>query len=575
MFFPSFLTALLGVVAFHHDARVLASLTTKGGRSPYYQGLDPCPARCSDAGPRSGNWSLYHNVDQFRQCSQTLFLDFSLYDDVDDAATNHRVYACSVWGADWTQTTNTSAAVQVDHVVNSTYQMGWWPATVTGARASGGPSQSAIAAVRSLSRQMRWYLTSGHAQTSRPVYLFGQLSNTAVGLYMGRALQNEGTGDAALSAFEESLLAVDALAASGGLAMQLCDEGSDADHIFGVVATTNGTFSATQKALASLSRAECLSGFAAGGANLTAQAYFVDSSQQQQVTTTSTNTTTTSSTYTYSASRLSRRASPNADGSCATYTVNTGDTCSGLAGDFSLTIAEIEAYNAGTWAWNGCGDLGLGSIICVSTGDPPMPAVVADAVCGPQVPGTERPTDGTALADLNPCALKACCDVWGHCGTTDEFCTNTSTSAAPGTAAPGTNGCISNCGTDIVFSGAPSEFRSVTYFNGGEFGSRSCLFTDARQIDGDRYTHLHYAFATLSDDYEVLIGDDMAMYEFENFRSVQGPKKIITFGGWDFSTGPSTYYIFRNGVTAANRLTMATNIANFVKQHGLDGVDIG
>lgn len=55
---------------------------------------------------------------------------------------------------------------------------------------------------------------------------------------------------------------------------------------------------------------------------------------------------------------------------------------------------------------------------------------------------------------------------------------------------------------------------------------------------------------------------------------ISGPKKILSFGGWDFSAQPSTYNIFRQGVKAANRLTMATNIANFIKENNLDGVDI-
>ncbi|KAH8649114.1 glycoside hydrolase superfamily, partial [Xylariales sp. PMI_506] len=144
----------------------------------------------------------------------------------------------------------------------------------------------------------------------------------------------------------------------------------------------------------------------------------------------------------------------------------------------------------------------------------------------------------------------------------------------PGSAAPGTNGCISNCGTDIILSGPPDQFRSVTYFEGYAFTSRSCLYMDARQIDNSKYTHVHYAFATLSEDYEVVIGDGMADYEFQNFRIISGPKRILSFGGWDFSTKPDTYHIFREGVTEANRLTMATNIANFIIDNNLDGVDI-
>lgn len=98
---------------------------------------------------------------------------------------------------------------------------------------------------------------------------------------------------------------------------------------------------------------------------------------------------------------------------------------------------------------------------------------------------------------------------------------------------------------------------------------------DAKQIDTNKHTHVHYAFATLSDDCQVLTGDAMTQYEFTNFKSIRGPKKIVSFGGWDFSTSSSTYYIFRNGVTTANRLTMATKVANFVEDNGLDGVDIG
>jgi hypothetical protein len=50
-----------------------------------------------------------------------------------------------------------------------------------------------------------------------------------------------------------------------------------------------------------------------------------------------------------------------------------------------------------------------------------MPAPIANAICGPQVPGT---------------------------------------------AVAGTNGCISNCGTDIIVGTAPSEYLNIVYFEG-------------------------------------------------------------------------------------------------------------
>jgi hypothetical protein len=202
-----------------------------------------------------------------------------------------------------------------------------------------------------------------------------------------------------------------------------------------------------------------------------------------------------------------------------------------------------------------------------------MPAPLANAVCGPQKPGTAVPASGTGdVSSLNPCPLNACCDVWGQCGITAEFCTDTNT-GAPGTAKPGTNGCISNCGTSVVKSGAPASVINLAYYEG--YGlARPCLNQDVRQIDTTKFSHLHFAFGVLSADYSVSTGDDLSTYEFDAFTQLTGVKKVLSFGGWAFSTDPTTYNIFRTGVTSANRLTMATNIANFINQHNLDGVDI-
>lgn len=106
--------------------------------------------------------------------------------------------------------------------------------------------------------------------------------------------------------------------------------------------------------------------------------------------------------------------SPYANGTCATYLVEAGDDCSSIAATYSLTVDELTDYNNDTWGWMGCADLQAGNNICLSTGYPPMPAVVANAVCGPQVPGTPVVPAGTNLSTLNQCPLNACCDIWGQ-----------------------------------------------------------------------------------------------------------------------------------------------------------------
>lgn len=201
-----------------------------------------------------------------------------------------------------------------------------------------------------------------------------------------------------------------------------------------------------------------------------------------------------------------------------------------------------------------------------------MPATLANAVCGPQVVGTLAPNASQTLSELNPCPLNACCDIWGQCGTTAEFCTNsTSSTGAPGTAADGGNGCISNCGTGIVSGDAPAEFRKIGYFEGFE-DTRLCLNMDASEIDTSNYTHIHLGFAQITDDFNV--NTTVIQDQFDSFvANVTGVKKILSFGGWSFSTDADTSPIFREGVTEANRNVFVTNLAAFIATHAFDGVD--
>lgn len=166
------------------------------------------------------------------------------------------------------------------------------------------------------------------------------------------------------------------------------------------------------------------------------------------------------------------RPRPNEDGSCFAYYVSKDDFCSKISASNSLTNEDLEDFNKQTWGWNGCDHLQYNMNICLSEGDPPMPATLEGTVCGPAVPGTKRPTGGTKLAELNPCPLNACCDVC-QCGVTAEFCTDTGT-GNPGTAEPGTNGCISNCGTSIVRGDAPWTFRKIGYYEGYGMGRGRC-----------------------------------------------------------------------------------------------------
>ncbi|KAH7152614.1 hypothetical protein EDB81DRAFT_789377 [Dactylonectria macrodidyma] len=268
---------------------------------------------------------------------------------------------------------------------------------------------------------------------------------------------------------------------------------------------------------------------------------------------------------------------PNADGTCFTYTIQDGDGCWAIGDAFGIDTERIEKNNEKTFGFAGCDRLQKGQIICLSDGDPPMPAQDPSALCGPWVLGTTRPDNYDDVANLNPCPLNACCDVWGQCGTTTEFCTPSEVDGHPGTAEPGTNGCVSNCGTDIVNNEeGPASFSRVGYFEGFN-KNRLCLQMDVTQIDLDAITHIHFAFAQISNDgnFGVTLGDDAVKDQFEKMIKMdsKGVKKILSFGGWSFSTDYDTAPIFGSGVSDANREKFATNVVQFLNDNSLDGLD--
>ncbi|KAL4758186.1 chitinase [Aspergillus foveolatus] len=523
----TWLTAAAGLLLSAAPAIAGATPDVRIGASPGYRGASLCPERCDVSGADTRNWS-------------TMFYNFGLYDDVDDKGTTDRIQACSSYGLDFMDIPASSVQSAAAQEVKVEYQLGWWKEGF--GLASGG--------IGSLVRQLREYAERGHGAIDRPFTIYGQSGQAMIGLYIGKELLNQGLGESALKLFEDNSDSLEISAPS--LAMQLCGPGYDSTHVFGIMATSNGTFAPIKNAIKTWANGTCLS--FAESTNFTGTTKFDKPLLQ-------TNTTTNS---TIGARRLITRA----DGKCSTVQVDMGNGCPELAvnynpgsdfcsnlkprkhvccsegdlPDFALKpnadgscsiyrvqseSEDIEEFNKNTWGFGGCDPLFAETIIRLSEGTPPFPAEIANAKCGPQVPGTTPPTDGSDIADINP-----------------DSCIDTNTGAS-GTAKEGTYGRISNCGMDVV-KGCGSGGIKIAYYE-GYCMSRDCLFQDASQIDTSKYTQLHLGFGFLSDTWEVDVGDEFSTYNFGEFKRLTGVKRTLSFGGWDFSTGAATYQIFRNG----------------------------
>ncbi|KAI0902967.1 class V chitinase Chi100 [Ustulina deusta] len=599
----------------------------------HHQGRDRCPSKCTAAGTKSSAWYVYGGLKSLdRACDKTMLLDFALLNPVDGPKSHVSISACTadleLPAADERLSPSSSSATCVSED-NKQTQLTSSLRLVT----LGSPSSSAnVSEIITTLHQVQALLAlsdSGCNETIKYAYS----RNVAIGVYAGSGLAHQGVLESSVAMLSTQIQSQGSVAET--LSVQLCSN-SSTRYSLGIMASTKGDLGVVQRGLLSMRNGSCaaLDTAATIKADWNQVTYLAPSllHGNNSVGNSTTNSTdlhrpslrnldvpvvgradtcdTIQVEFGDSCASLAAECGitaaqfteynsdpdlcsslspgqhvcctagslpdfspkPDEDGYCYSYLVKTGDSCATLAATYSLTNAKIEEYNENTWGWNGCQKIFADYNICLSSGYPPMPAPVANAVCGPQVNGTVKAPPGTDLATLNKCPLNACCNIYGQCGTTEEFCTpSQSPSGAPGTAAPGENGCISNCGTDIIVSDAPSETYDIAYFEAFDW-QRPCLRMSVTDIDTSLYTHIHFSFITFNEDFSIN-ADDVGS-QLSLFRGMSGAKKIVSVGGWTFSTDPSTYTIFRNAVASeVNRQTMITNVVNFLNDYNLDGID--
>ncbi|POR37746.1 Uncharacterized protein TPAR_02064 [Tolypocladium paradoxum] len=608
---------------------LLSSVSEALRETAFGQFPDDCPSLCSVTGPSPSNWTQIHRLRDLSRCSnQTVIFDINLQSHIATAdpdneslitiracvSTGHEEYAApplqqrsddNTVSSPLTVSGNCGAKADK---INLQPRTGGWG----GRRSVSGPP----AAVRDLAAAARSSSQRLHDQRGRPMRPEHSFCQVDWQRRRGRPVRRSPDPETQRSGGHQEV------PRSGIQSLEVCDANSTAAFTVGLFAASLQDFAVAQEALSKWSDGSCLDGLEPSHDKLDVCVLVPFISDGNNTTTgNSTNTWSTSSPSSIkgrgtcraievvsgdSCASLASRCGisgndftefnpnpklcstlavkkhvccsagtlpdfeprPSADGTCFAYTVRAGDGCWSIADSHYLKTDDLAKFNdKKTWGWAGCSQLQVGQVICLSTGEAAMPAPIPDAVCGPQKPGTQRPPKGTSLADLNPCPLNACCDIWGFCGTTAEFCTETPADTGnPGTTKPGKASCISNCGMDIVNNGeGPSSFGTLGYFESWNIKSRPCLNMDASQIDASKYSHLHFAFATLTPDLQVSIAgmED----QFEKFLKLGGSvKKIVSFGGWAFSTEPATFQRFRDATQPGNRERFASAVVDFMNE---------
>lgn len=495
----------------------------------------------------------------------------------------------------------------------------------TGATTGGGQAPDQDAAV--LMQGIQSYFAA--AENCNENFLFARLNHTLVGVYVGKRLGKQ-TVESVLQPLAEHIR-------GGGLGRnhtiaQVCGDGRDPETGFGVVFNVVGSLQAVQETLANWGRGVCATADSGGAAqDLEGGKLFTIAAAASPAIISNSTSNSNSTIF----SRLRKRAtcrwievesgngcaqlatrcgissadlqkynkaglcstgglfpgdyvccssgdpyvkskpSANADGSCKVHDIGDGDTCDVIAKAYGVTIDDLESWNKGkTWAWTDCRGAQFGYNMCVSPGTPPLPRPQEGVQCGPMKPGTTKPAAGQGLASLNPCPLKACCSNWGYCGVFSSHCDiHAPKDAGPGAKLPGfQTTCVSNC--EMVLksnSAAPAKFSRIGYYESFSF-DRDCLSLKARNANTDgTYTHIHWAFGDIDkSSWKIVVNDTHK--QWDDFKKLP-LKRIMSIGGWSYSTEAPNAFTLRSAIID-NRETFATNVAEFVKNEGIDGIDI-
>ncbi|KAM7198915.1 carbohydrate-binding module family 24 protein [Naviculisporaceae sp. PSN 640] len=582
----------------------------------YHPDQHDCPLPCTDLS-NTHSWITYHTVQRLKRCPEPLLIQLGagVRQLVDDPQSTILIRACSLASgrsariASASTSSNSSSvdnpkkssdlvlspleeapaclgnATEVTGIRNGTSSTP--KVSYTGDDIVANPKQAAAL----LDGLRAFFATKDNCDES---VLFAYHNQTVAGAYIGESLA-KATITSAIDALGKFITGSRPAAAAARTVVQLCDKSRPAERTFGIAiehgASGAQSLASVQRSVLAWTKGSCVdvkSSDTLAGARVfeVASADFEPGSVNG---TTIGNRPRSLAYRLFQLPRYGKRSTgntlrkrdppkPGSDGICATHLIKDGDTCDKLATQFGIKTSDIEKWNKGkTWAWTECKDMLIGYNMCVSDGLAPMPPAQEGTECGPLVPNTERPSGSNiSIADLNPCPLKACCSNWGYCGVFPAHCDiHAPPGGGPGTKEKGfTNTCVSNCGNEIKqVSGPPAAgFGRVGYYSAFNM-NRKCLWLKAENANTDgTYTHIHWAFGDIDPNgWKPAIKDGKS--QWEDFKKLTGVKKILSLGGWAYSTEPATYNIIRQAILQ-NRETFATNLAQFAKDEGLDGIDI-
>ncbi|KAK9424886.1 putative chitinase [Seiridium unicorne] len=163
-------------------------------------------------------------------------------------------------------------------------------------------------------------------------------------------------------------------------------------------------------------------------------------------------------------------------------------------------------------------------------------------------------------ASAETCPLNVCCSEYGFCGTTTDFCGDSSVA-------------------EPVCSGSSATQKTIAYYEGWNL-ERACQTMEPEDIPIGGYTHINFAFLYIDPDTYTITPMEASQEDLYS-RVVALKKKKdtlevwISIGGRDFNDPGSTQTTFADiAASTSIQSTFFTSLLNLLDTYGFDGVDL-
>ncbi|GLB10067.1 hypothetical protein AtubIFM57258_006006 [Aspergillus tubingensis] len=167
---------------------------------------------------------------------------------------------------------------------------------------------------------------------------------------------------------------------------------------------------------------------------------------------------------------------------------------------------------------------------------------------------------GKEWSQASTCPLNVCCSKFGFCGTTKDFCGD-STVVSP------------QCG------GTSAKKRTVGYYEGWNL-ERPCGKMGPADIPLGFYTHINYAFASIDpQSFRITAMDNLTASLYQGVTALKRQQSNlevwIAIGGWAFNDpGPTRTTFSDLAASEAAQDTFFGSLISFMQNNRFDGVDI-